>query len=89
MVYLPSTGGSSAYGAEIELRQTQDGRVALLAYTALDRLVRGMGPHQPWVLYPTDRLGDLDSVQPYQVIYLDPEVPREQWRQPGQQEAAR
>ncbi len=89
VVYLPSTGGSSTYGAEIELRQTRDGRLALLAYTALDRLARCMGPHQPWVLYPTERLGDLDATQPYDVIYLDMEVPRELWRQPAGQRAYR
>nr|WP_306814227.1 SAV_915 family protein [Actinomyces bowdenii] len=62
------------------MRQTKDGRVALLAYTALDRLVRCMGPHQPWVLYETARLHELETVRSYDVIYLDMEMPRELWR---------
>ncbi|WP_257210381.1 SAV_915 family protein [Actinomyces ruminis] len=80
MLYLPSTGAPNTYGAEIELRKTNDGRMALLAYTALDRLADCMGPHQPWVLYPTERLGDLESVEHYDVIYLDLPVPQELWR---------
>ncbi|SDM88883.1 SAV_915 family protein [Actinomyces ruminicola] len=79
-LYLPSTGAPNKFGAEIELRRTNDGRMALLAYTALDRLADCMGPHQPWVLYPTERLGDLEAVEPYDVIYLDLAVPQELWR---------
>ncbi|WP_244542552.1 MULTISPECIES: SAV_915 family protein [Actinomyces] len=80
VLYLPSTGAPNTYGAEIELRKTNDGRMALLAYTALDRLADCMGPHQPWVLYPTERLGDLEVVEHYDVIYLDLPVPKELWR---------
>lgn len=79
-LYLPSTGAPTKFGAEIELRRTNDGRMALLAYTALDRLADCMGPHQPWVLYPTERLGDLEAVEHYDVIYLDLPVPQELWR---------
>ncbi|WP_240471043.1 SAV_915 family protein [Schaalia suimastitidis] len=80
VVYLPSTGASTKYGAEVELRTTQDGRTALLAYTALDRLSRCCGPHQPWVLYPTDRLGELMEACPFDVIYFDMVIPPEAQR---------
>lgn len=80
-LYLPSTGASNTRGAEIELRQMRDGRVALLAYTALDRLARCLGPNQPWVLYPTENLDQLEAVQSYDVIYLDTPVPRSLWHQ--------
>ena len=80
-LYLPSTGASNTRGAEIELRQMRDGRVALLAYTALDRLARCLGPNQPWVLYPTENLEQLEAVQSYDVIYLDTPVPRNLWHQ--------
>jgi len=75
VVYLPvnDAGDRSVY--EVELRTTRDGRVALLAYTALDRLGHCCGPHQPWVLYPTDRLHELEQSQPYDVIYLDVPIP--------------
>ena len=80
-LYLPSTGASNTRGAEIELRQMRDGRVALLAYTALDRLARCLGPNQPWVPYPTENLDQLEAVQSYDVIYLDTPVPRNLWHQ--------
>lgn len=80
-LYLPSTGASNTRGAEIELRQMRDGRVALLAYTTLDRLARCLGPNQPWVLYPTENLDQLEAVQSYDVIYLDTPVPRNLWHQ--------
>ena len=86
-LYLPSTGRSVTFGAEIELRRTKDGRLSLLAYTALDRLARCMGPHQPWVLYETARLDELKTVQHYDVIYLDMEMPRELWRTAGDGES--
>lgn len=80
-LYLPSTGASNTGGAKIELRQMRDGRVALLAYTALDRLARCLGPNQPWVLYLTENLDQLEAVQSYDVIYLDTPVPRNLWHQ--------
>lgn len=85
VLYLPTSGtpqdpGSSVddgddIGIGIELRETDDGRRALLAYTALDRLATCCGPEQPWVLYPTDRLGDLGV--DYDVVYLDMVIPPE------------
>ncbi len=94
VLYLPSTGQTTNWGTDVEMRQTKDGRVALLAYTALDRLAQCMGPHQPWVLCRTDRLHELEATQPYDVIYLDMEMPRELWRQappqaPSTEEALR
>lgn len=86
MMYLPTSGvpadGDQA-GFAVELRETQDGRRALLAYTALDRLARCCGPDQPWVLYPTDKLGHLGI--DYDVIYLDLEIPAELWHTPAAQ----
>lgn len=80
VVYLPVSGVEDRTH-EVELRPTKDGRVALLAYTALDRLAACCGPHQPWLLYPTDRLPELEQSQPYDVIYLDLSLPEELRRQ--------
>ena len=80
-LYLPSTGVPNAQGTEIELRRLRDGRMALLAYTAVDRLVKCMGPHQPWALFLTENLNDLAEKQPFDVIMLDQRVPQELWRQ--------
>ncbi|EGE38476.2 hypothetical protein HMPREF0059_01334 [Actinomyces viscosus C505] len=80
-LYLPSTGVPNAQGPEIELRRMRDGRMALLAYTAVDRLVKCMGPNQPWALLLTENLNDLAEKQPFDVIMLDQRIPQELWRQ--------
>ena len=80
-LYLPSTGVPNARGTEIELRRLRDGRMALLAYTAVDRLVKCMGPNQPWALFLTENLDELAEVQPFDVLMLDQRIPRELWHQ--------
>lgn len=79
-LYLPVSSAEGGEFHEVELRAMNDGRLALLAYTALDRLADAQGPHQPWMLYPTDRLEDLEQSQPYDVILLDLEIPEALWR---------
>ncbi|MFI6027821.1 SAV_915 family protein [Amycolatopsis magusensis] len=75
-VYLP-TGPRYASETEalVELRRTPDGRTALLAYSALDRLVNCCGDQQSWVLMRTDKLDKLHAAQPFDVAYLDLEIP--------------
>ena len=80
-LYLPSTGVPNAQGTEIELRRLRDGRMALLAYTAVDRLVKCMGPNQPWALFLTENLDELAEAQPFDVVMLDQRIPRELWHQ--------
>lgn len=79
VMYLPASPGGGADGepAEIEMRRLLDGRVALLAYTALDRLADCCGSEQPWVLYKTDQLDELNKVSPYDVIVIDQPLPDE------------
>jgi hypothetical protein len=62
-----------------------DGRLALVAYTALDRLVDGCGRDQPWVVIPAAKLDEIDQHQPYDLILLDVEIPEEQRRKAGGQ----
>lgn len=57
--------------AEIELRQTTDGRLALLAFTSLDALVSGCGSAQPWIAFPTDRLDDVVEASGAGVVLWD------------------
>ncbi len=77
-LYLP-TGPASAEteGASIELRRTPDGRTALVAFTALDRLIDCCGEHQPWVLVNTEHLPKVHAANPYDVIVLDSPLPQE------------
>lgn len=79
VLYLPCRPGASEGDAEIEMRQLDDGRVALLAYTALDRLAHCCGPHQPWVLYRTEELSALRQASPYDNVVMDQELPRDLW----------
>ena len=81
VLYLPVRPGSPAGAPEIEMRVLEDGRTALLAYTALDRLGRCCGPHQSWVLYRTEELAALDATSPYDVVLLDQLLPEELWHQ--------
>lgn len=77
ILYLPTTGRGDGRFAEIEMRRMQDGRTALLAYTAMDRLLDLCGAAQPWALMETAKLGELEQTQPYDVIFLDMELPAE------------
>ncbi|RMI13321.1 SAV_915 family protein [Cellulomonas triticagri] len=76
VLYVPCETATTSDGeARLSLRTTRDGRIALLAYTALDRLVTCCGPDQPWVLVPTDRMDDIARTQQFDVVYLDLMVP--------------
>ncbi|WP_369345405.1 SAV_915 family protein [Demequina oxidasica] len=58
-----------------EVRPLVDGRKALLAYTALDRLANACGDNQAWVLL---HLADLEPIKadfPFDVVAFDPQLP--------------
>jgi hypothetical protein len=76
-LYLP-TGVQSDEdtGTAIELRRTEDGRTALVAYSTLDRLIDGCGEHQPWVLVSTRYLPKIHQAHPYDLIVLDSPLPQ-------------
>ncbi|MBB5855058.1 SAV_915 family protein [Amycolatopsis umgeniensis] len=63
--------------AEIELRRTSDGRMALIAFSSVQRLVECCGEHQPWALVKAEHLGRVYQVQPYDLIVLDSDLPEE------------
>jgi hypothetical protein len=80
-VYLP-TGPAAQVNtgqaeAPIELRRTPDGRTALIAFTALDRLIECCGEHQPWILVKTEHLPKIHAARPYDLIVLDSPLPDE------------
>lgn len=66
-----------AEDAQLEYRATKDGRKALLAYSALDRLHAGMGVSQPWLVIPTVQLQGVWEVDRFDTVLLDVEVPVE------------
>lgn len=82
IVYLPTAEPVTNGLIKVELRRNTAGKLALLAYTALDRLMDCCGPSQPWALHPTAQLHELSTDQPFEVIYLDVQIPLELRHQP-------
>jgi hypothetical protein len=82
VLYLPLHASSTPDRQLVEVRELKDGRQALLAYTALDRLADKCGPEQPWILVQTEDIGEIKKAQPYDVVIFDLDVP-EQYRSEG------
>lgn len=76
MVYVPlSDETADPADAKLEYRLTKDGRKALLAYSALDRLQRGMGIEQPWAVMPTAQLEKFRETDQFDTVVLDIVMP--------------
>lgn len=75
VLYLPLSVTSTPEAQLVEIRELKDGRLALLAYTALDRLLTLAGERQPWILVRTEDLGGIKRAQPYDVVIFDLDVP--------------
>ena len=60
-----------------ERLRTTDERVALLAFTALDRLVDSCGPSQAWAVVEVVALDALQAEQPFDLVAFDPAIPIE------------
>lgn len=67
----------------IDLRKTRDGRMALLVYSALDRLADKAGPNQPWTVMLTRDLEDVRVRTGFDLVLLDMDVP-EEFRRAGE-----
>lgn len=79
-LFLPTAKKPKNFGsAEIELRKTADGKMALVAFSSVQRLVECCGPHQPWALIKSEHLGNVYRAQPYDMILLDSDLPKELW----------
>lgn len=61
--------------ATVEVHATRDGRTALLAYSALDRLHDACGRGYPWVLVRTAGLEHLHHRHPFDLLLLDVVLP--------------
>lgn len=78
VLYLPCRAGSDPGDQpQVVRRTTRDGRVALVAYTALDRLHAACGQGHPWALLSLHQLEELFTDEPYDVIHLDLVMPEE------------
>lgn len=85
MLYVPVADPRVSTELTIEFRRLADGRLALVAYTALDRLVDLCGPQQHWAVVPVAQLDEIDQYQPYDLILLDVDIPHEQRPTPSGQ----
>lgn len=77
VAYLPCRLDDDGQLAEVMMVRLDDGRVALMGYSALDRFMRACGEDHPWVLWKTEDLERLRSLKHYDVAYLDVPLPRE------------
>ncbi|BEL07452.1 hypothetical protein Q0Z83_056430 [Actinoplanes sichuanensis] len=87
VVYVPCTptqAGAEQRDSEmtIELRQTRDGRLALLVYSAMDRLIAHCGPAQPWTVLASEDLERIRLATGFALILLDLDIPK-QFRHAG------
>ncbi|MFD6859429.1 SAV_915 family protein [Rhodococcus sp. NPDC060090] len=94
-LYIPCAQGvSDPADAVVDLRYLSDGRIALLGYTALDRLLSCCGDSQPWLVVPASLLPRLRQSYRWDVLLLDIEIPENErrsahdnWATPAQQES--
>lgn len=59
----------------VDLRSTRSGQIALLVYSALDRLVDSCGPEQPWTVLPATELEQVRVATGFELILLDVCIP--------------
>lgn len=62
----------------LELRETADGGLAVLAYSSLDELLENCGRAQPWIAFRTDRLEEVRSVTGADRVLWNPPLTIEQ-----------
>lgn len=78
VVYVPcSPRDPGDEELSVDLRRTREGKLALLVYSALDRLVTCCGEQQPWVVLPTADLEEIREKTDFELILLDIEIPEE------------
>lgn len=90
VVYVPcdkpvgsTPGPDGRVPLEIRMRLTRDGRVALLAYSALDRFHEMAGRETGWALLTHDGLDEVYARQPFDLLLMDVTVPEDS-REDGQ-----
>lgn len=75
IVYLPCRLTEDGQLADVMMAELEDGKVALMGYTALDRFVDACGDGHPWVLWRTDELERLRELKHFDHAYLDIPMP--------------
>lgn len=74
--FVPSQRASLSDGeVTLELRQTEEGLLAMLAFSSLELLVSGCGHAQPWVAVPMERVEELQRQCGAEVVLWDVAIP--------------
>ncbi len=74
MIYLPVQAAGQERFVALR-RPLADGRMSLIAFSALDRLVDACGDRQAWVCVNISETEDIRAETPFDVVVLDPDVP--------------
>lgn len=81
VVYVPSKRlEPRVTEVTVELRRTEDGRLAVLAYSSLQSLVECCGEAQPWVSLPPEKITEVVGESQADVVLWDAHLPGEQRR---------
>lgn len=75
VIYLPVDIDPDGQVSDIKMIRLGDGRVALLGYTALDRFIDVWGESQPWMLFDTRKVDEIQHAKPFDLKLLDAPVP--------------
>lgn len=57
--------------ATLEMRETDDGQLAVMVYSSLETLVAGAGAQQPWIAVPRERVPELVRLSGADGVLLD------------------
>lgn len=61
--------------ATIEMRETDDGQLAVMVYSSLETLIAGAGDQQPWIAVPRERVPELVRRSGADGVLLDTVIP--------------
>jgi hypothetical protein len=71
VVYVPTTDEPELAVRRVLMHRVEDGRTALYAYSAVDRLRGYYLPDSPWVLCDVATLQRIHDETPYDLLFLD------------------
>jgi hypothetical protein len=77
VLYVPCAPTQTGDELTIDLRVTKDGRLALLVYSAMDRLIAHCGPAQRWTVLLTEDLEQVRVLTGFELVLLDLDIPEE------------
>lgn len=71
VVYVPTTNEADPAVRRVVMHKVDDGRTALYAYSAMDRLHRFYLPDASWVVCDVAALQKVHDQTPYDLLFLD------------------